>query len=324
MTGAVRAPAAPAARLGILVVYFLPDERLPILDLHLRAIAGRTSGPYTLYGVAPRVSDSVRQRLAREPQLTLLQFPPVQAVGSQEHAHYLDLLADHAVADGCDRLCTMDVDAFPIRPDWNAQLEKFLQQGSALAAVFRQENGDTALPHPSCCYFPAGFYQRYRPAFLPEAGPGADPAFTTFLARTGQKVDAGIGLGHVLWQHQLPWKRLLRTNQVNDHYLLAGIYGDLVFHVGAMSWTDRDFRQDRRQTPLLRLLDAVADGLRSAGLLRGRVAGLWRRANHLASRPLVRRTNQTFQTVLAALDADADGYIARLRGQPHLQLRPTP
>lgn len=316
--------AVAVAPLGILVVYFLPDERMPIMDLHLSAIASRTTGPYRIYGAAPRVSDAVRQRLAQVPQLTLLQLPPTQAVASKEHSYYLNLLADHAAADGCERLCTMDVDAFPIAAGWNTALEQFLQQGNQLVAVFRQENGDSALPHPSCCYFPADFYRQHRPDFLPDTGPGMDPAFAELLASTGQKADSGIGMGLVLWKHRLTWKQLLRSNQVNDHFLLAGIYGDLVFHLGAMSWTDRDFRQDRQRSPVLRLLDWLAERLRAAGWMHGRVAELWRQANYVASRPLVRRTNQIFENVLNALETDADGYISRLRGKSVRSSRPTP
>lgn len=302
-------------KLGILVVYFLADERIPVLDLHLRALESRTTGDFCIHAVAPRVSGQVRAVLAAHPKVRLHDIEPTSSVGSKEHSYYLDRLCELALADGAQRLCTMDVDAFPVVNGWNERLESSLGGQLPLAAVFRQENDDTALPHPCCCYFTREFHQAFRPTFLPDGDAGQDAAYEQFLRQTGQKADSGIGLGLVLWQHQLPWHKLLRSNKVNDHYLLAGIYGDLVFHLGAMSWTDRDFRKDRNASLPLRLLDALAQLLRRLGIFRGAVAVGWRQANYVASRPLVERTNQTFQRILDQLSLDADAYIDRLRGK---------
>lgn len=302
-------------KLAVLVVYYLADELIPVLDLHLRQLARLTHGDFTILGTAPRVSARVRARLQACPQLQLLDLPRTDAVGSKEHSHYLRLLCEEAVARGHDRLCTMDVDAFPVLPDWNLRLESHLQAGHALAAVFREENDDTALPHPSCCYFPATFFTTYRPEFMPQdTEPGTDPVYAPFLQATGQKVDSGIGVGLVLWQHGLKWARLRRSNRRNDHFLMGGLYDDAVFHLGAMSWTDRDFRKDRKSSAVLRLLDRLEDRLRRAGRFHGPVADTWQRVNHRASRPLVNRTNQIFASVLHRLTTDADGYIQHLRG----------
>ncbi|WP_323004487.1 hypothetical protein [Denitromonas sp.] len=302
-------------KLAILVVYFLRDENIPILDLHLKSLNAYTEGDFVIYGVAPRVSDAVRSRLAGVPNLEMVDVEPTGFVGSKEHSYYLNKLCEHAIANGAERLCTMDVDAFPVIEGWNRQLESEIGAGNHLAAVFRQENNDTALPHPSCCYFSSEFYRRYAPTFLPDESVLSGPEFSEFLSTTGQKPDSGIGVGFTVWKHQLPWKRLYRSNKRNDHYLLAGLYGDIVFHLGAMSWTDRDFRKDRSSSVLTAGLDMLAGVLRRVGLFRGPVAGLWRRANFAASRPLVRKTNNVFEDILERLKTDPRGYIRYLRGE---------
>ena len=300
-------------KLAILIVYFVPDDKAPILDLHLRAIQSRTTGDFKIYGVAPRVSERVRRQLESSACLELVATEPIDAVGSKEHSHYLGKLCEHALAQGADRICTMDVDAFPICGGWNDRLEGHLSAGNQVAAIFRAENDDTALPHPSCCYFKADFFRRYRPEFLPSDQAIREAGFQEFLDQTGQKVDSGIGLGYVLWRHQLPWQKLLRSNRVNDHYLLAGVYDDTIFHLGAMSWTDRDFRKDRNNSWVLKLLDWTASRLNSKGLFSGQIAEVWKKINYLASRPLVLKTNRIFASIIEQLTADADTYIRRLR-----------
>ncbi|HQU87614.1 MAG: hypothetical protein H6944_05230 [Zoogloeaceae bacterium] len=171
------------------------------------------------------------------------------------------------------------------------------------------------MPHPSCCYFPSEFYRQYRPTFLPDEEVLAGQEFANFLSGTGQKPDSGIGVGFTVWKHQLPWKKLYRSNKRNDHFLLAGLYGDVIFHLGAMSWTDRDFRKDRSTSPLTATLDWSAIVLRRLGLFRGPVAGLWRRINFAASRPLVRKTNNVFENILERLKTDPHEYIRYLRGE---------
>ncbi|HQU87613.1 MAG: hypothetical protein H6944_05225 [Zoogloeaceae bacterium] len=105
--------------LAILVVYFLRDENIPILDLHLKSLNNFTEGDYFIYGVAPRVSDAVRSRLIGSPKLEMVDVEATAFVGSKEHSYYLNKLCEHAIANGAERLCTMDVDAFPVVDNWN-------------------------------------------------------------------------------------------------------------------------------------------------------------------------------------------------------------
>ena len=55
-----------------------------------------------------------------------------------------------ALADGVSHICTLDVDSFPIDDAWIDVLVASAPPASGLTGVLRVENGDVALPHPSC------------------------------------------------------------------------------------------------------------------------------------------------------------------------------
>jgi hypothetical protein len=135
------------------------------------------------------------------------------------------------------------------------------------------------------------------------------------LAETGQRPDSGIGIGFSLWLTKTQWTPLTRSNTINDHFLLAGIYGDLIFHLGAMSWADRDFRKDRDTRLSLRLLDRLERALKARGWFKGRIRSVWMRLNHSANRELVAKTNSIFSQALRNLINDPTRYIGYLRGE---------
>jgi len=56
-------------KLGIIVVYYLNDKDIDILDLHLQSIAKNTTSDYTIYGVANRVSETVKEHLKKQKKL---------------------------------------------------------------------------------------------------------------------------------------------------------------------------------------------------------------------------------------------------------------
>ena len=173
----------------------------------------------------------------------LVDVPDTALRGSREHGYYLDQLWRHALATDATHLCTLDVDAFPIRDDWVDAVAARITPESGLAAVSRLENGDTELPHPSCTLARRDFFERFKPSFSPDSD--GTPEFRRFRITTGQSADTGIQLGYALWTAGLPWGRLVRTNAVNPHYLMAGIYGDAVFHLGGIG-RGKLFREDLR------------------------------------------------------------------------------
>ena len=156
------------------------------------------------------------------------------------------------------------------------------------------------------------FYERFSPSFSPDSD--GTPEFRAFLRATGQRADTGIRLGYTLWAAGLPWGKLVRTNSVNPHYLMAGIYADAVFHLGGVG-RGKLFRRDLEQSTVHRLsrplervpvgAGAPADVKRS--LLR---AARGRQEDRLAAQ------NRAFYSVLRDwLLADPDGLLAYLRGE---------
>src|SRR4051794_21618237 len=172
-------------QLGILVVYALArDDDIGLLQIHLDRIARHTSVPYTLFAVAPRLSDAALQTLRAAPNLRMCDIPPTERRSSREHGYYLDAMVPIALDTGVSHLCTLDVDSFPIRDDWVDVVNTTAPRESGLAGVLREENGDVALPHPSCVFAPREFYERYHPSFWPE--PEATAEFERFKRATGQ------------------------------------------------------------------------------------------------------------------------------------------
>jgi hypothetical protein len=292
-------------RLGFVVVYHLHQEDWPLLDLHLRAIA-RCSPPglhYRIYGTALRLAPQLVSRLHAVPELLLCSVPPTDLRGSQEHSYYLDHLTSLAVKDGMTHICTLDVDSFPIRPGWFEASLAAIQRQSAYVAILRRENGDSVLPHPSYTFFPHDFYELYRPTFFPHTAamcPREGFLFRRWLRATKQVPDSGIGFAWTVAQHRLRWSPLLRSNRVDDHMVMGGIYGDHIFHLGALSRPLKSFRGDE-----------------SRGLLSARQASDFAPPSVQDARVEAEvRNHQAFQRIRRSLLRDPDGYLAYLRYGP--------
>jgi hypothetical protein len=308
------ATAAPVDHLGILVVYFLKDDHdLPLLELHLDRIERHTHVPYTLYAVANRVTDRARSLVEARPNVRICEVPVTPLRASREHGFYLDAMLPIALADGVSHICTLDVDSFPIDDSWIEVLAAAAPTASGLTGILRVENGDVALPHPSCILARREFFEEYMPSFAPDSD--YTPEFRRFLQSTEQAADTGIRLGYALWQHELTWGHLIRTNVRNPHYLLAGIYGEVIFHLGSAG-RGKVFRQDFRESTIHRL-SAPIERLP----MRGRLGTSARRsALRFLRRDVENRVMDDnasmYESLRSALARDPDGLISYLRGEP--------
>ena len=117
-----------------------------------------------------------------------------------------------------------------------------------VAAVLRRENGDVCLPAP-VGHRAHPRVRRRRTRCRSRPTPTARREFRRFLRESGQRADTGIRIAHTLWAGSLPWARLLRTNAVDVHPVIAGIYGDCIFHLGAGSRLAL-FRADLARSPV--------------------------------------------------------------------------
>lgn len=289
-------------KLGIACVYFFRDEDAWILDLQLDFIEKTTKGTdFTVYAAAARLQPRLRDRLAARSFVRIVDLPPCPHTGGPEHGHYLEVLLHAAKADGCTHLCTLDCDSFPVADNWPHSLAERLSGAERLAAVFRAENRDTDLPHPCGIFMEAGLLDELVFEFYPSEGLQQSDDFKRYVAATGQRIDTGTGLGFALWRAGEPWARLLRSNAWNPHFLMAGLYADVFFHLGASS-----------RAPGFHLDYATMPGLRLSLLLKD-VPLLWRVGHWFESRYL-KENRGIAAAIREQLTDDPEHFIARLRG----------
>lgn len=246
-------------KLGICCVYFYGNDGEWILPLQLKYIAETLSGYFfTIYAAANRLSPELRAILSATSNVRVVDLPFTSERASKEHAIYLDKLIDIAYADGCSHIATLDSDSFPLANDWPSILLSKMNGVIRFSAVLRAENGDTALPHPCGYFMTREFFADHRPSLLPEPAIAQDPKYQSFLQVSRQRSDTGIGYGYALWNSQEQWLPLIRSNRQNFHFLMAGIYGDIFFHLGSSSRRPAFF-MDSQSRPSLRLAERLSD-----------------------------------------------------------------
>ena len=302
----------PVGRLAIAVVYFLKDDAdLPFLEIHFDRIARHTNVPYTIYAAANRVTPAARTVIDARPDVVVCDVAPTELRGSREHAHHLDALVHVALEDPVSHLCTLDVDSFPVHDDWVARIAAAAPAQSGLAGILRVENGDVALPHPSCILATRAFFERFTPSFSPDTDGSAE--FRRFLRSTGQSADTGIRLGYALWSQHLAWGHLLRSNVVDPDGLMAGIYADSVFHMGGIG-RGKLFRRDVDASTVHRLTRPLERlPVRGARAVRAQRAVLRRLRGSTEAR-LAARNRETYALLRGWLFSDPDGFVTFLRG----------
>lgn len=216
---------------AILCVYYVPEEMEWVFDLQLDQIRKCTKD-YTIYAAFIKGSERVFNVLQESADIKICEVNAANSHPSKQHSMALTQLMRHAIDDGCGAIFTLDVDSFPIINDWMHTMIAMAEEGSGVCAVHRTENEDTFLPHPSGCVMLSSFVSQYPFEFYPE---NIEEVGSDYLEDTGQRPDSGIGLGYILWKHHFPWSEMQRSNSHNLHYLMAGIYGNVIFHLGAGS-----------------------------------------------------------------------------------------
>ena len=289
-------------KLGVCCVYFYGPDSGWLLDLQLRYVASTLVGyDYTLYAGVNRLLPELRSTLVGRPNIRVVSLPWFEGEGSMEHAFYLDLLLRQAAEDGCTHLATLDADSFPVMPDWpNVLLQRM--DHMRLAAVLRAESRDEWLPHPSGLFMQRSFLLEHSPRMFPtKRDRRSNTSFQRFLHETGQRPDTGIGYGYALWKSQEPWLPLVRSNQRNLHFLMAGIYAGVFFHLGASSrrpW----FYIDSKTRLSLRIGAALS-----------RIPMIWRAGPWLEER-YIASNGRIFAAIVGSLRSDPDRFLSSLQG----------
>jgi len=190
-----------------------------------------------------------------------------------KHAEKLNALSEVMLekAAPTDFLVFIDGDAFPIAPigDWALDVLSHYP----LVAIRRDENMGDPQPHPSFCITTAQFWA--------EIG-GDWRKGHTWRNETGIDVtDVGGNLLYILSERNAEWLPLLRTNTVNLHQVMFGIYGGLIYHHGA-GFRQAVTRSDWTWTKKLSLRTSQES---AKSTLRGRAL------HRIANRAMRRRTS---------------------------------
>jgi len=165
----------------------------------------------------------------------------------RSHPAALDYLARKVPSD-FDYIVTLDNDSFPVRDDWLEVLLDGCERGAALAGVYRDEMAPEIAPfiHVSGLCVRPGELRALGVSFGREANPEIE-----------HNQDVGQRITYELTRRDRTIAPLKRSNALNYHFLLGGLYGDVIYHHGAGSrkgrfWTSRDRDTDDRVNAALR------------------------------------------------------------------------
>lgn len=288
-------------KLGIACVYFFREEDEWIMDLQLDFIKKTTSDTnFTVYAAANRLQPQLKERLASHSFVKIIDLHAFKGHGGQEHSHFLSLLTRFAKEDGCSHICTLDCDSFPVRRGWADDIIRKMTPDFRVASVFRAENDDTDLPHPCGTFMEASILDDVTIEFWPSETMQLSPDFKRYIAETNQRIDTGVGLGYALWKAGIPWLRLMRSNSLDMHFIMAGIYDDAFFHLGASSRAPT-FNKDYQNRVSLRLFIASKT-----------IPVLWRLGRRIEN-SYIAENRSLAQEIQSQLQSDPDGFINRLR-----------
>jgi hypothetical protein len=178
----------------------------------------------------------------------------------RRHPKALDYLVSRTALE-VDYLVTLDTDSFPVRADWLDVLIAECESGAALAGVYRDEMAPTVDP----------FIHVSGLCVRPDDLRGLDVSFGKRVAH-----DVGQNITQAFLRRGREIAPLRRSNAVNAHFLLGGLYGDVIYHHGAGSrrakfWTSVDIDADEQIRVQLRDA-AFRDIDHLVGVLRGQIS----------------------------------------------------
>ena len=141
------------------------------------------------------------------------------------HPKALDYLAGKVSSD-FDYIVTLDTDSFPVRDDWLDVLVSACERGAAVAGVYRNEMAPKVHPfiHVS------GFCARRHDLQALGVSFGRK-----LQLDSGYNQDVGQKITYEFLRLGREIAPLERSNKVNYHPIVGGIYGDVIYHQGAGS-----------------------------------------------------------------------------------------
>lgn len=148
----------------------------------------------------------------------------------RRHPSALDHLAGK-VGHEFDYIVTLDNDSFPIRGDWLEVLVGECQRGAALSGVYRDEMAPVVHPFVHVSGLCVGR------ADLAGLGVSFGRDIQYVGEHTEQDLEYNQDVGQKITYEFIRRGRTIaplpRSNRVNFHFVMGGIYGDLLYHHGA-------------------------------------------------------------------------------------------
>lgn len=157
----------------------------------------------------------------------------------RSHPGALDYLARKAWRD-FDYTVTLDTDSLPVREDWLEVLIAGCERGAAVTGVYRDEMAPRVQPFVHV----SGLCVRSRDLRSLGVPFGRDLSI-----ESEHNQDVGQMITHEFLQRGRTIEPLRRSNRANFHFLMGGIYGDVIYHQGSGSrkgkfWTQSDRDND--------------------------------------------------------------------------------
>jgi hypothetical protein len=117
-------------------------------------------------------------------------------------------------------------------------------------AVQRWENSGERTPHPSFFFTKVGTWKGWlQPSW------GAAGYCVTSMRRQGIRNDATDVGARLLWmfdRDRIRWLQMRRSNTMNIHPVMFGVYENICYHHGAGSRSDKQTREDLVHDPVQR------------------------------------------------------------------------
>jgi len=188
----------------------------------------------------------------------------------RRHPSALDYLL-HRVPPEFEYVVTVDNDSFPVREDWLEVLVSACERGAAVSGVYRDELAPVVHPfvHVSGLCARRAELVSLGVSFSDTQKPGEDD----YRANDDYTQDVGQKITYEFIHAGREIAPLRRSNEVDFHVLMGGLYGDVIYHQGAGGRrasfrTDADQRDNRKVSQTLRDA-AFADLDHLVAVLRG-------------------------------------------------------
>ena len=184
------------------------------IDIQLSMLRKYTGNPYRVFAFLNGIDRKYYPR-----------FDKVLDARERKHDVKLDRLAEAIMkeAEDSDWLIFIDGDAYPLQPV--EEVLAPLLDDYPMVAIRRPENLGERQPHPSFCATTVGFWKQIKGTWA--------KGYQWINAMGNPDTDVGGELLGILERNNVTWCPLLRSNRINRHPVLFGVYAHFIYHHGA-------------------------------------------------------------------------------------------